>query len=179
MLTEPDLLEDTWFILTGSCGLALGEHGYVGEHRAWLHEEIVHVPLIVRQPGAADAGLRINSLTQPVDLLPTIVDILGLPPADADDHNLVPLIRGEQEQVRNHACSGLALGYSVEGSIRTAGWALLLPLSTPPEDPPRSPQLFVKPDDRWEVNDVRQHHLELADEMEQTLRKNVDNLSLQ
>src|SRR5262249_1098145 len=84
MLTEPDLLEDTWFILTGSCGLALGEHGYVGEHRAWLHEEIVHVPLIVRQPGAADAGLRINSLTQPVDLLPTIVDILGLPPADAD-----------------------------------------------------------------------------------------------
>ena len=173
------LTEDTWFILTGSCGLALGEHGYVGEHRAWLHEEIAHVPLIVRQPGAADPGLRINGLTQPVDLLPTIVDILGLPPVDAHGHNLLPLIRGEQEQVRKHACSGLALGYSVEWSIRTAGWALLLPLSTPPEDPPRGPQLFVKPDDRWEVNDVRQHHLELADEMEQTLRKNVDNLSLQ
>jgi hypothetical protein len=72
----------------------------------------------------------------------------------------------------------LALGYSVEWSIQTAGWALLLPLSTPPKDPLRSPQLFVKPDDRWEVNDVRQHHLELADEMEQTLRKYVNNLSL-
>ena len=171
--------EDTWFILAGSCGLALGEHGYVGEHRAWLHEEIVHVPLIVRQPGAADAGLRINSLTQSIDLFPTVVDILGLPPVDAHGHNLLPLIRGEVEQIRPHALSGLALGYSVEWSIRTAGWALLVPLSTPPEDPPRGPQLFVKPDDRWEVNDVRQHHLELPEELEQTLRKNVDNLSLQ
>jgi arylsulfatase A-like enzyme len=179
MFTESDLLEDTWFILTGSCGLALGEHGYVGEHRAWLHEEIVHVPLIVRQPGAADAGLRINSLTQPVDLVPTILDVFGLPPADWHGHSLVPLLRGAVDQLRPHALSGLALGYSVEWSIRTAGWALLLPLSTPPEDLPRSPQLFVKPDDRWEVNDVRQHHLELAEELEQALRKNVEKLSLQ
>jgi arylsulfatase A-like enzyme len=169
-LAERKLLEDTWFILTGSCGLALGEHGYVGEHRAWLHEEIVHVPLIVRQPGAANAGGRIDSLTQPVDLLPTVLDILGLPPRNGPGHSLLPLIRGEVEQIHSHACSGLALGYSVEWAIRTPQWALLLPLSTPPEDPPRAPQLLVKPEDRWEVNDVRQHHLELAEELEQTLR---------
>ena len=176
-LAERKLLEDTWFILTSSCGLALGEHGYVGEHRAWLHEEIVHVPLIVRQPDAADAGLRINGLTQPVDLVPSVLDILGLPPGNGSGRSLLPLIRGEVEQVRPHACSGLALGYSVEWSLRTREWALLLPLSTPPEDPPRAPQLFIKPEDRWEVNDVRQHHLELAEELEQTLRTEVGKLS--
>ena len=176
-LAERKLLEDAWFILTGSCGLALGEHGYVGEHRAWLHEEIVHVPLIVRQPGAADAGLRVNGLTQPVDLVATVLDILGLPPSNGPGRSLLPLIRGEVEQVRSHACSGLALGYSVEWSLRTPECALLLPLSTPPEDPPRAPQLFIKPEDRWEVNDVRQHHLELAEELERTLRTEVGKLS--
>jgi hypothetical protein len=35
---------------------------------------------------------------------------------------------------------------------------------------PRGPQLYVKPDDRWEVNDVRQHHLEVAEHLEDVLR---------
>jgi arylsulfatase A-like enzyme len=176
-LTERKQLENAWFILTGSCGLALGEHGYVEEHRAWLHEEIVHVPLIIRQPGAADAGLRINGLTQPVDLVPTVLDILGLPVPAGHGQSLLPLIRGEVEQIRRHALSGLALGYSVEWAIRTPEHALLLPLSTPPEDPPRAPQLFIKPEDRWEVNDVRQHNLELAEELERTLRSEVGKFS--
>ena len=35
-------------------------------------------------------------------------------------------------------------------------------------------ELFVKPDDRWEVNDVVQHHLELAEGLERTLRGFVE-----
>jgi hypothetical protein len=35
-------------------------------------------------------------------------------------------------------------------------------------------ELYVKPDDRWEVNNVRQHHLELAERLEQTLRGFVE-----
>jgi arylsulfatase A-like enzyme len=156
--------------VTSSSGLALGEHGYVGNHRAWLHEEIVHVPLILRLPRAAEAGLRVSALTQPVDLLPTFLAALSLPPVDADGVNLLPLVRGEVGQVRSHACSGLAIGDSIEWAVRTPEWAYLLPLGTPPDDPPRPAQLFVKPDDRWEVNDVRQHYVELADDLERVLR---------
>jgi arylsulfatase A-like enzyme len=175
-LQQSGFLEDTHVMVTGSCGVALGEHGYVGDHRAWLHEEIVHVPLILRLPKAAQAGMRMQGLTQPVDLVPTVLDLLELPMGQAEGHSLLPLIRGEVEQVRDHACSGLALGYSVEWSIRTAGWALLVPISTPPADATRQPQLFVKPEDRWEVNDVRQHNLELAEELEQILRNDIDKL---
>lgn len=46
----------------------------------------------------------------------------------------------------------------------------MLPIRPWPGDPPRRPRLYVKPDDRWEVNDVIQHHLELGDALEQTLR---------
>jgi hypothetical protein len=50
---------------------------------------------------------------------------------------------------------------------------LLLPIR-PAAGEVRSPQLYVKPDDRWEVNNIRQHHLELAERLEQTLRGFVE-----
>ena len=46
---------------------------------------------------------------------------------------------------------------------------LLLPRGQAADDPPRSAQLFVKPDDRWEVNDVRHHHVEWSEALEKTL----------
>ena len=44
-------------------------------------------------------------------------------------------------------------------------------LAVPADDAPRGPQLYVKPDDRWEVNDLRQHNLDLVEEHEKTLRE--------
>ena len=74
------------------------------------------------------------------------------------------------EEVRDYACSGLQVGDGVEWSLRTPDWSLLLPIRTDPADPARRPQLYVKPDDRWEVNDVAQHHAELVEALERTLR---------
>jgi arylsulfatase A-like enzyme len=167
-LRERGLLDDLLICVTASCGLALGEHGYVGEHRAWLHEEIVHVPLLLRLPAAGEAGLRVSALTQPLDLLPTILEALELPVPTVDGRSLLPVVQGQPG--RERAFSALDIGYSVEWAIRTAGWALLVPLSAPPQDEPRAPQLYVKPDDRWEVNDVGQHHPELVEELEKILR---------
>ena len=36
--------------------------------------------------------------------------------------------------------------------------------------PARTPQFYRKPEDRWELNNVLQHHLEQADEHERQLR---------
>jgi len=59
---------------------------------------------------------------------------------------------------------------AAEVALRTERHALLLPLSVPDADDPRGPMLFEKPDDRWEVNDVRQANLDRADELEAELR---------
>jgi len=169
-LNDRDALNGMTVIVTANAGLALGEHGYIGEHRAWLHEEIVHVPLLVRLPGGTEAGLRIAALTQPADLLATIGETAGLPLA-VEGQSVLPLIREEAELIREMACSRLIIGDSEELAARTPDWHLVVPITTPRDDPPRLPQLFVKPDDRWEVNDVRQQHLELADELEARLRE--------
>lgn len=169
-LDERGLLEDLAIVLTSDHGLPLGEHGVVGLARPWLHDELIHVPLLLRLPGAAEAGRRIAALTQPVDLTPTLLDLFGVPVPPMHGHSLLPLARGNVEQLRDYAFTALRVGEREEVALRTPEWAFVLPTRLEVEDTPRLPQLFVKPDDRWEVNDLRQHHLEWAEQLEPVLR---------
>ena len=169
-LDEPSRTDDLMLVFTADRGLALGEHGMVGGYRPWLHEELLHLPLLLRLPGGAEAGQRISALTQPIDLFPTLLGAFGLVAGEVHGHDLLPLVWGEVEQVRPHACAGLALGGAVEYALRTPQWAFLLPVQAILDEGLRRPQLYVKPDDRWEVNNVVHHHQELAEQLEQTLR---------
>jgi arylsulfatase A-like enzyme len=169
-LEERGLLADLVLLVTADYGLALGEHGVAGAAVPWLHEERTHLPLLVRLPNAAEAGRRVFALTQPVDLLLTLLTLFGFPAPAVHGCNLLPLCSGETEEVRAYACSGLRTGESIEWALRTPQWAFLLPIFQDVEDTPRPAQLYVKPDDRWEVNNVYQHHLELTQHLEETLR---------
>jgi arylsulfatase A-like enzyme len=169
-LREEKQLDDLTLIVTADHGLLLGEHGVVGNVRPWLHEELVHIPLIIRLPRKDRGGRRLSALTQCTDLMPTLLELFGVPLPQVHGQSLLPLLRGEVEEVRPYAVMGQSQGDGLEWALRTLDWAYLLPLRTFSGDPPRKEQLFVKPDDRWEVNDVRQHHLELAEHVEQVLR---------
>jgi hypothetical protein len=104
-------------------------------------------------------------LTQSVDLFPTLLEALDLPAEESHGHNLLPLARGERDRVRDYACAGLANKDGAAYTLRTPQWSLL-PSAQSPACPP---QLYVKPEDRWEVNNVVQHHLELTQRLEQML----------
>ena len=163
-------LDEMLVCLTSSFGLPLGEHGFIGAGQPWPHEELVHLPLILRLPDGARQSLRIGALTQPVDLFPTLLEALALQAPPCHGFSLWPLVRGETSQVRPFACSGRTSGTAMEWALRTLDWAFLLPVSIPADASPRAPQLYVKPDDRWEVNDLRQHHPERVEELEKALR---------
>jgi len=162
-------LDDSLVVFTSDQGEPLGEHGYVRRFRPWLHEELIHTPLIVRLPGAEHGGSRQQALVQTVDLLPTILAALGLPPGDrVHGHDLLPLIRGERSKVRDYACLGMDVE---EYAIRTPRWHLTVPIEVDPDDPPRRPELYRKPEDRWDQNDIAAEHPEVADQLELTLRR--------
>jgi hypothetical protein len=141
--------ETASWVFTSDFGYPLGHHGLLGPHRPWLHEEFVHVPLIVRKPGGG-AGERVWDFTQPADVLKLVS-------------------REPTASARESIISVCELNGIREAALRTDTHALLLPLQTSDDDP-REPQLFEKPDDRWELNDVRQPNLDLADRLEAELR---------
>ena len=162
-------LDDTLIIFTADQGEPLGEHGYVRRFRPWLYEELIHTPLIIRLPNAERGGTRHTAIVQTVDLLPTALAALGLPPKeDAHGFDLLPLIRGVKTKLRDYACLGMDVE---EFAIRTHRWHLTLPVEVDPEDPPRKVELYAKPEDRWDQDDVAAENPEVAEHLELALRR--------
>ncbi|QEL20998.1 sulfatase family protein [Limnoglobus roseus] len=160
-------------IVTSDAGFPLGEHGVIGPHRPLLHEELVHLPLMIRWPDAAHSGLRLNAFTQPADLMPTILGLFGRPIlGGVEGHELAGLWQGTVEGIRPHAVSVLSLGGASEAAIRTDEWAYLRPEAQHADDAdePRTAALFVKPDDRWEVNDIAAREADVMERLEQELK---------
>jgi arylsulfatase A-like enzyme len=170
LLETNGMLDDLLLIVTSDRGLPLGEHGGVGERVQGAYEELIHLPLIVRLPAGAEAGRRVAALTQPVDLMPTVAAALGLAFPDVHGHPLLPLCRGEIAAVRSYAACGMALQGANTWAFRTPDWGLLVSEKSDAGEPACERRLYAKPADRWEVNDLAQHHPELAPHLEETLR---------
>ena len=94
-LAAAGLLDATLLLITSDHGEAFGEHGYVW-HVGAIHDEAAHIPLLIKFPGDAVTPHRIHSLTQTIDLLPTICDLLAIPyPRDSvQGSSLLPLLAG-------------------------------------------------------------------------------------
>ncbi len=59
------------------------------------------VPFMMIWPAGIEAGLRFEQPVSMIDVLPTMLDLLGLPaPEVLQGQSLVPLLRGETDQVR-------------------------------------------------------------------------------
>jgi arylsulfatase A-like enzyme len=88
-----DLPGKTLLVITGDHGEGLGEFGYWFEHGDSLRWPCVDVPLIMRCPGVIPSG-TCDALTANMDLVPTILDLLGIPSdsLDADGRSLVPVM---------------------------------------------------------------------------------------
>jgi arylsulfatase A-like enzyme len=170
-------MDDTLLIVTSDQGEPLGEHGFVRRFRPWLYEELIHTPLIIRLPHAEFGGIRHQAIVQTVDLLPTVVAALGLSPIqsnglDCHGHDLLPLIRGHQTKIRDFACMGMDVA---EFAIRTHLWHLIVPIEFDAEEP-RFAELYRKPEDRWDQNNVIRQYTDVAEHLELTLRRFVDAL---
>ncbi len=77
-LKRRGLYDDALVVLLSDHGEGLGDHGEQ-EHGLFLYRETIRVPLIVRLPRDQSAGRRIATPVQHIDLVPTILDWLGLP----------------------------------------------------------------------------------------------------
>ena len=90
------IAEDTMIIFTSDHGDMQGSHGL--KNKCLPHEESAGIPLITYVPGLP--GGRISeALVSGIDMMPTCLDLAGLPPVEGvDGKSFAPLVRGETDR---------------------------------------------------------------------------------
>ena len=73
-------LDDCLVVIVSDHGEELGDHLSMEGHGWTLYDEILHVPLILRLPGGRRAGTVIDETVELIDVAPTILGRLGIPP---------------------------------------------------------------------------------------------------
>jgi arylsulfatase A-like enzyme len=157
---------NTLVVFLSPRGYPLGEHRQVGRIGPDLYSESVQLACWWRFPDGLGAPARTSALVLPADLSPTIAHWLDWPAAAraTGGHSLLPLARWEQSAVR-------------EAAVLTAGpehWALRTPawhLVANGADDSAPIELYAKPSDRYEVNDVAIRAPEIAAGLSQQLQR--------
>jgi arylsulfatase A-like enzyme len=78
------LREKTMIVLMSDHGEAFGEHGREG-HARDVYGEVTTTPLLISFPFRLEPGVVVEIPTENVDIWPTLLDLLGLPPLDDPD----------------------------------------------------------------------------------------------
>ena len=138
------LLDDTMVIVTTDHGFLHGEHGLTGKSlidetglsNIPLWEEICHIPMIVRFPGAGSG--RVSACVQPMDFAPTMVELAGLPiPEPVNGRSFARVLRGEADEHREFTVSSPYLGGGLACATITCGkWSAMCWSSPEPTDVP-------------------------------------------
>ena len=92
-LADAGVLDKTLVVIASDHGEAFGERGFEG-HARNVYGEVTEVPFILSFPFRLEPGLVVETRTENVDIWPTLLDLLGLPPLDdTDGRSLLPLMR--------------------------------------------------------------------------------------
>ncbi len=129
-LKTQNLLDRTLIVITADHGESLGEHGEE-THGVFLYDATLHVPLIMAGPGIP-AGKVIAQQVRSIDIMPTILAFLNLPPGkEAQGVNLLPLIEKGQPLPTDTAYLETLyprtyMGWSELRGVRTNEWKFIL-----------------------------------------------------
>lgn len=102
------LYDNALIVLIADHGHPLSDHGKFLKGGDRLYNELLKVPFTVHFPGGRFAGKRLDALASFHDVLPTLLDAVGMGNnLDAlPGKSLMPVIRGDVERVRDVIISG-------------------------------------------------------------------------
>jgi arylsulfatase A-like enzyme len=137
--------DDALVVVTSDHGEEFLDHGGFG-HGDTLFEEAVRVPLIVRLPGQAHAGRVVDAPVSLIDIAPSVLTSVGVPPAAGiQGRSLVPALEGAALPDLSVFASLDRMSGERSRSIRLGRWKYVWAVSDP-----RSHRLFDLGDDPLE-----------------------------
>ncbi|HEX4745268.1 MAG TPA: sulfatase [Gaiellaceae bacterium] len=182
------LRESTVFAFLSDHGESWGERfaakdevkGVYHMHGATLYDEIVEVPLILSAPGRLEPGV-VDSQVRSIDLMPTLLELAGLPARETDGASLLR-VDGDRDAI----VAGTDMGALTKLAIRRPPWKLILHVESGEEEAYRLDldprELHPRDDAPQDLRDVLFRELEsaetheLTEEEEATVAKRLSDL---
>lgn len=125
--------DDSVIILLADHGHPLGDHGKFLKGTDRLYNELLKVPFMVRLPGGEGAR-RTQSIVQFHDVLPTLLDLLGMAGNATSMHgkSFLPVLRGDEDTHREVIITGFHEG--TERCLRDTKWSYIQRPTGEPEE---------------------------------------------
>jgi choline-sulfatase len=164
-LDEHGLRSRTLVVVTSDHGEALGAHGET-EHAFFLYDTTLRVPLLMSLPGVLPAGRRITGQFRSVDLLPTIMALIGQAAPAVSGTSRAGELRSGGRLPANESLSETLFGAIHFGTapvlaLRSETWKLI--------DTPR-PELYALGADRQETANLADREPQVVARMREQLR---------
>lgn len=138
------------------------EDGSIAFTHRRLFEPVARTPLILKLPGQSE-GRTIEALTQNIDVLPTILELLHLPPGPpVEGKSLVPLLANGDARIHDEVW--IESSDNVEKAVRTDRWKYI------DSDGERPEMLFAWRDDPLETRNRLAERPEVAGPLAEDLR---------
>jgi arylsulfatase A-like enzyme len=137
-LRESGLYENTLIIITGDHGEAFGERDIIQHTRGSAYQDQIHVPLLIKYPGQHE-GRRSDDLVSHVDLMPTVLDVVGCATPGGLQGRSLRLPRAEDSDAvyaEARAAGELSVSPRFRGVRRAmfvGSWKLIASTEGPPE----------------------------------------------
>ena len=166
-----------------------GRFGRAGTRRGTHYDDVLHIPLMIRFPGEKPA--RIDGLVQTIDIMPTILDALGVPlPKTAQGKSMAPLLEGKAA-INDYVYSGMPYNtmlkqritamdkklfehMNIDETVRDRHWKLMREQLIDPESPEAPAQsrleLYDVAADPEELRDVSAAHPEIVADLKAKLQ---------
>jgi len=157
--------DNTIVVVWSDHGFQLGEHDMWAKHT--LFEQALKAPLLIRTPSLRHPGATTNAITETVDIMPTLLDLCGLPRPDSplDGQSLRPQLDDPSQPTDQ-----IARGFwrHQHRTVRDARWRLIL---YPENDDRPQPfiELFDMANDPYELTNVAASHPKVVERLKAEL----------
>lgn len=120
-LEEEEIANETIVVITADHGEDLYQHNKYFYHQCSIYESSLHIPFILKFPDGARNGTRVKTITENIDIAPTLMELTGMQAPDYfQGRSLKHLIEGEEDAQE----LSVALAEHDDGllTIRTPRW---------------------------------------------------------
>ena len=162
------LMRNTVIVFIADHGTMMGEQNQLHKGETRMRTQVTHVPLAIYHPQRKWEGRRIGGYVQHTDLMPTLLDLLGVKsPQRVTGESLVPLIEERRDSSRDHTVTG----WGEHAAVRTPEWTYIGRWS------PGAPfeELYDARKDPLEMQNVAVANPSVVKDFRQKVKQYVDN----